>query len=261
MWIFPLGAGVVSAVFASLLGRQWLARRRPHQIAWTVALLMFAVATVATAQGVRLGWTPALFRTYYLFGAMVNVPLLAVGTVYLLAPRRAGHLFAGLAVLAAGLGALALLSAHLDVRALDMRGIPEASLVITGRALPRTLSRYYSYTAFGIVVLGALWSARRLSRHSRSLGGRGAEGSGGLAASSEDLRRLASGNVLIAAGTFVVAAASVAVRLGRGPSVAVIFSTGLLAGITTMFAGFLRTRSRPERSAAGRAAPAAISPA
>src|SRR5207245_8217122 len=120
--------------------------------------------------------------------------------------------------------------------------------VTRARALPRRLSGSCWYPAFGIVVLGALWSAGRLSRHSRSLGGRGAEGSGGLAASSEDLRRLASGNVLIAAGTFVVAAASVAVRLGRGPSVAVIFSTGLLAGITTMFAGFLRTRSRPERS-------------
>jgi peptidoglycan/LPS O-acetylase OafA/YrhL len=112
--------------------------------------------------------------------------------------------------------------------------------------LPRTLSRYYSYTAFGIVLLGALFSAWRLSRKG---------------ASDERLRRIASGNALIAAGTFVVAAASIAVRLGRGPSVAAVFSAGLLAGITTMFAGFLRTRPRPERSSAAEAAPAAASPA
>jgi len=134
-----------------------------------------------------------------------------------------------------------------------LRGIPEASLVITGRALPRTLSRYYSYTGFGIVVVGALWSARR----ARSLGRRAPEDQRGLAG----VRRLAAGNILIAAGTFVVAAASIAVRLGHGPAVAAIFSAGLLAGITTMFAGFLRTRSRPERSGAGEAAPAAASPA
>jgi hypothetical protein len=240
VWIFPLGASLISATFASMMGRQWLAKRRPHQLAWTVALLMFALATLAAAEGVRLGWSPGLFRVYYLFGAMVNVPFLAVGTVYLLAPRRAAHAFAVLVGVASVVGALAVVSARLDLGALDVRGIPAAALVITGRALPRTLSRYYSYTAFGIVVLGALWSAWRLTRQR-----------------SEHLRRLAAGNVLIAGGTFIVAAASIAVRLGRGPAVAAIFSMGLLAGITAMFAGFLRTRPRPAPAAGGEAAQAA----
>src|SRR6202035_3842346 len=142
MWIFPLGAALISATFAFLLGRQWVARRRPHQLAWTVALSMFAVATLATAQGVRLGWTPGLFQTYYLFGAMINVPFLAVGTVYLLANRRwAGHLFAALVLVAAAYGAVAMASAHLDAAVLEgVRGIPEARFVITGGALTRTLS-------------------------------------------------------------------------------------------------------------------------
>jgi hypothetical protein len=245
MWTFPLGAALVSATFAFLLGRQWMARRRPHQLAWTAALAMFAVATLATAQGVRLGWTPGLFRVYYLFGAMINVPFLAVGTVYLLARRRwPGHLFAAAVLVAAAYGAAAMASAHLDAAVLEgVRGIPEARFVITGGALTRTLSRYYSYTSFTVVVLGALWSAARLSRR-RS------------AADSPHLRRLATGNLLIAAGTFVVAAASVAVRLGRGSEVAMLFSVGLLAGISLMFSGFLRTRPKPVLAPAGRAAPA-----
>jgi hypothetical protein len=232
MWIFPLGAALVSATFAFLLGRQWIARRRPHTLAWTVALAMFMVATLATAQGVRLGWTPGLFRAYYLFGAMINVPFLAVGTVELLSKRRwLGHGFAGLVLVAAAYGAAAMARAHLDAAVLDgVRGIPEARFVITGTALTRTLSRYYSYTSFTIVVLGALFSA-------------------------EHLRRLATGNLLIAAGTFVVAAASIAVRLGRGSEVAMLFSVGLLAGVSLMFAGFLRTRPRPVLTGAGRAIP------
>ena len=243
MWIFPLGAALVSATFAFVLGRQWMARRRPHQLAWTVALTMFMVATLAAAQGVRLGWTPGLFRAYYLFGAMINVPFLAVGTVYLLAKRRwAAHAFAAFVVVLAAYGAAAMASAHLDAAVLDgVRGIPEARFVITGAALTRTLSRYYSYTAFTIVVLGALWSALRLSRQ-RS------------APNAAHLQRLATGNLLIAAGTFVVAAASIAVRLGRGAEVAMLFSVGLLAGISLMFAGFLRTRPKPAL-AAGRATP------
>src|SRR2546427_9657802 len=114
MWIFPLGAALVSATFAFLLGRQWIARRRPHTLAWTVALAMFMVATLAPAQGVRLGWTPGLFRTYYLFGAMINVPFLAVGTVELLSRRRwARHVFAVLGLSAASYGAAAMASAPL----------------------------------------------------------------------------------------------------------------------------------------------------
>lgn len=248
MWIFPLGAGVVSAVFASLLARQWLARRRPHQLAWTVALTMFTVASLATAQGVRAGWTPGLFRAYYLFGAVANVPFLAAGTVYLLAKRPVGHLFAVIVVAATAFAAVVVLGAHLDTGALDgLRGIPESALVFTGRAFPRTLSRYYSYAAFTVVVLGALWSALRLRR----------QGSG---SNGEHLRRLATGNLLIAAGTFVVAAASIAVHFGRDSAVAALFSVGLLAGITLMFTGFLRTRPKPARATAGGVAPAPSSP-
>ncbi|HEU5001436.1 MAG TPA: hypothetical protein VFW71_01475 [Actinomycetota bacterium] len=244
MWLFPLGAALVSTAFAAQLAKQYLAKRRPHQLAWTAALSMFALATLATAEGVRGGWTPGLFRLYYLFGALINVPFLAVGTVYLLAPRRWAHVFAALVVGAATVGAWTLVRAPLDAIALAaVRGIPESSVVIIGRApLSRALSRYYSYTAFAIVVLGALWSSGRLLRQR-----------------SEHLRRLATGNLMIAGGTLVVAAASIAIRLGRGSDVAALFSTGLLAGITLMFLGFLRTRSRP--AAAPATVPAADGPA
>jgi hypothetical protein len=206
---------------------------------------MFMVATLATAEGVRLGWSPRLFRVYYLFGAMINVPFLAVGTVELLSKRRwVRQGFAALVLAAAAYGVAAMARAHLDAAVLDgVRGIPEARFVITGSALTRTLSRYYSYTSFTIVVLGAILSALRLSRQ------RSAPNAGYL-------RRLATGNLLIAAGTFVVAAASIAVRLGRGSEVAMLFSTGLLAGVSLMFAGFLRTRPKPVLAAAGRPATA-----
>lgn len=240
MWIVPLGAAAVSATFASLLARQWLARRRPHQLAWTLALTMFTLATLATAEGVRAGWTPGLFRTYYLFGAMINVPFLAAGTVYLLAKHRwIGHAAAAAVLVAAAYGAVVLLGARLDATYMaGIRGIPEARSAFIGAPLARTLSRYYSYTAFTAVVLGAVWSAIRLRRQR-------------AAPNAAHLRRLASGNILIAAGTFVVAAASIAIRLGHGSTPAVLFSVGLLAGICLMFGGFLRTRPRPAPARGG----------
>jgi hypothetical protein len=230
MWLFPLAAAGVSGVFATQMARQFADRRRPHQLAWTLALTMFALASLATAQGVRGGWTPVLFRAFYLFGAMVNVPFLAAGTVYLLMPRPWGHGFAAVVGVASVAGLRAVVTAPLHTAALRaVGGIPDFALILAGPApLARTMADYYSYTAFAIVVAGAVWSAVRLRRQG-----------------SERLRRLASGNILIATGTTVVAAASITIHFGKGSVAAGLFSVGLLAGISIMFAGFLRTRSRP----------------
>lgn len=255
MWLFPLAAAIVAGAFATQMGRQFAAKRRPHQLAWTLALLLFALATLATADGIRAGWTPGLFRTFYLFGAVINVPFLALGTVYLLAPRKWGHAFAAVVVAASALGLKAVLDTPLQVARLRaVKGIPDFARIIVGAApLSRTLADYYSYTAFAIVVGGAVWSAWRLLRKGRPLhNGRPLHKGRG----NDHLRRLASGNILIATGTTVVAAASIVVHFGKGSVVAALFSIGLLAGITLMFGGFLRTRPKPAPAPSPAASPA-----
>lgn len=228
MWIFPLGAAIVSAIFAALVAQQWLSKQRPHQLAWAFALLMFAVASFAAAIGVLGQWTPTWFRVYYLFGAIVNVPVLALGTVYLLGPRRLGHAAAALVAVATVYAAGAVFTAALRETGLAVAGIPSGREVMPEGV--RTLSRYYSFAGFFVVVAGALWSAWRLARRPE-----------------EHLRRIAAANVLIAAGTFVVALASGFARYGQGS----VFAVGLLAGVVLMFAGFLRSRPRPSPEAAG----------
>jgi hypothetical protein len=86
-WLLPAVAAAASAAFAAAVLRQYAARRRPHQLAWGVALSMFALASLALTAGVAAGWTPLSFKLYYLFGAVLNVPWLALGTVELLAGR------------------------------------------------------------------------------------------------------------------------------------------------------------------------------
>jgi hypothetical protein len=84
-WLLPAVATAASAAFAGAVLRQYAARRRLHQLAWGVALMMFALASLALTIGVAFGWTPLGFKAYYLFGAMLNVPWLALGTISLLA--------------------------------------------------------------------------------------------------------------------------------------------------------------------------------
>jgi hypothetical protein len=220
VWIFPLAAAVVSGIFATLLAQRWLARSRPHHLAWATALTMFAIASFVASIGVLDVWTPLGFRLFYLFGAILNVPVLALGTVYLLGPRRVGHVFAALVGLATIFAAGAVFTAPLDRAGLVTEGIPSGRAVMPEGV--RTISRYFSYTGFAVVVGGALWSAARLGRRKDA-----------------NLRRLAVANLLIAGGTFVVAVASIFARYGNGS----IFSVGLLAGIVVMFAGFMKTQT------------------
>ncbi|CAN5883945.1 hypothetical protein BH23ACT12_BH23ACT12_01450 [soil metagenome] len=229
MGLFPLAAALVSGVFSASLIRQFARHHGPHQFAWGTALATFAAASLLASNGMMFGWSPPLFRAYYLFGALVNVPILALGTVYLYLPRRVGHQIAVVVGLASAYAAFAVLSADLVEGPLRVSGsIPMGSQVMEPSV--RALSRYYSYVGFLIVVAGAVWSALKLARKP-----------------GERFKRLAQGNWLIAAGTAVVALGSAFARQGQGS----VFAVGLAVGVTIMYLGFLRTSNPAARRPGG----------
>ena len=81
-------ATAVSSLFAQAMLVRYTRDRRPQDGAWALALGMFALASVALATGTATGWDNGTFRIFYLFGAVLDVPWLALGTVYLLASPR-----------------------------------------------------------------------------------------------------------------------------------------------------------------------------
>ncbi|MGH2810168.1 MAG: hypothetical protein ACRDIA_04715, partial [Actinomycetota bacterium] len=155
MALFPLAAGIVSGVFALVILQGFLTRKGPHLLAWTIALGMFSTASLAAARGISAGWGSGTYRTFYLLGAVINVPLLALGTIYVIGPRKAGHM-AAVTVAAACLYATgAVFSAEINERALGIRSaIPQAGNVMP--AAVRSLSRFFSFSGLFIVVGGAL---------------------------------------------------------------------------------------------------------
>ncbi|HEX2700972.1 MAG TPA: hypothetical protein VHM89_12290 [Acidimicrobiales bacterium] len=203
-------AALVGLAFAMCTFERWLARRRPHELAWSVALAMFSLASAALAAGAALGWGGVTFRLFYLFGAIVNVPFLALGTVYLLAPRRRADLCAaGVALFsafAAGVVAVAPFTA-----ALPRHELARGSEVF-GPA-PRILAASASGVGALVVVAGALWSAMRVRR-----------------------RRVVVANALIALGTLVTGASGL---LNSVLDEMTGFAVALVVGITVLFAGFL----------------------
>lgn len=78
-----LVASVASATFCRRLWVRWDrgGRANPALLAWTISLAMFAVASIALLLGVVVGWSSWLFHVFYLFGAVLNVPWLALGSM------------------------------------------------------------------------------------------------------------------------------------------------------------------------------------
>ncbi|MET0228284.1 MAG: hypothetical protein ABW234_06225 [Actinomycetes bacterium] len=221
-WLLPGVAAAASAAFAVAVLRQYAARRRPYQLAWGIALSMFTVASLALTAGVVAGWTPVSFKLYYLFGAVLNVPWLALGTVELLA---------GLAVRRAYLAALAvftlvsvILVALARVTAADLAGrlLPEGKEFLP--VAVRVLAVVGNSVGTLVVVGGAVASG--LAMRSR-----------------RDLRPRFEGTLLIALGVLLAASGGVLAFLASSDKLAL----GLAVGASVMYLGFRRasTPARP----------------
>jgi hypothetical protein len=92
--VLPLGSSVLSFVFAALLLQQWRSRRRPYQLIWAFGMIWYGVSAGTEFVGGAFGWNEALYRTWYLIGAIYVAAWLGLGTVYLLARTRFGYGFA-----------------------------------------------------------------------------------------------------------------------------------------------------------------------
>ncbi|MFN2484893.1 MAG: hypothetical protein ABR509_08235 [Candidatus Limnocylindria bacterium] len=100
--ILPLLSSVVSFVFAALVLDQWLRRRRPYQLVWTIGLLWYGISAGTEFVGGAFGWSDPLYRAWYLFGAFGVAAYLGLGTVYLLNRTRFGY-FVAFSLFAGGL--------------------------------------------------------------------------------------------------------------------------------------------------------------
>jgi hypothetical protein len=223
-------ASLVALAFALSTFERWLDRRRPHELAWSLALLMFAAGSAALWLGAANGWDGPTFRAFYLFGAIVNVPVLALGTLYLLGRRRTADAWAVVVGLGSAFAAGVVAVAPL-VRPIPAHRLPQGSEVFG--PLPRVLAAVGSGAGALVVLGGAVWSALRLARSRRT----GAGGAGAAMAG-----RLAGANVLIAVGTLVLGAGGV---LNSVLDEMEGFAVTLVVGITLIFAGFLVSTARP----------------
>ena len=95
--LFELLASICALVAAIFIFDQHLNRPRPHKLMWTLGLLFYGIAAGAEYLGVTRGWGEGEYKAWYCFGGVLTAAFLGLGSLYLLAPRRIGHIATGIA--------------------------------------------------------------------------------------------------------------------------------------------------------------------
>ena len=219
--ILPLSVTIIGAAFAIVIFNHYFGtRRRPHELAWGVAFVLFAIAAatqvIADARG---GWTDLLARVYYLTGAILNVSYLGLGTIYLLASKRVANVALALVLLLTAVSTYVLFTVPVDAQKLgDEAGWKAVAAISTA---PRWLAAISNTLGTILVVGGALWSGfvfwRRRIMKSRMVG-----------------------VFLLAAGTFLVALGGTITGLSGLTNHDYLYAS-MAAGVVLMFAGYLQT--------------------
>jgi hypothetical protein len=201
---------LAASAFAADLWLDYRTRPRPHITAYATGMSMFAIATWAFYIGLSFGWAGPIYRSFDLFGAILNIPFLALGSMFLVVGRRSGH------VMAIALGALTAISTTLTAtipfaNPLPASGVPHD--VFESGFGPRLFAIIGGATGSTILIILALFSVFRFWQRNR---------------------RIVWGNLLIVAGTFAAASGGTGLALGEGSA----FALSLLVAVTLIWAGY-----------------------
>ena len=217
MFIIPLVAAAGGLAFTVVVAVQFASRRKPYQATWAAALGMFALAALFETFGQAAGWSDFTYKGYYLFGALLNVGWLGVGTLLLLAPVRVGQGAVIVMGLISVISLAAVLAAHTD------EGLLRAAVPARGAiSVPQGLPALTNIGGSILLVGGAAWSAWRSYR-------------------AHAPRNRVLGTAMLAAGAFIVAGGHSYAQT-KGVYIAQPLSEAL--GILVMFGGYLQIEQR-----------------
>jgi hypothetical protein len=217
--VLPFVSCFLSLVFALFVFRRYLRRHGTHLLLWGIGLVFYGLGGFCEGYYGAFGWSPVIFRVWYLFGAILVAAWLGQGTVYLLAKRRWANVLMIVLGLASLYAAVRVLTAQLDptlmTSSLHTGSELSGSAIVTPgvRLLTPLFNVYGTFTLVG----GAAYSAWIFWR-------------------KRVLLHRTIGNVLIAVGALLPAFGGGFSRMGVAGA---LYLTEFL-GVLVMFAGFIR---------------------
>jgi hypothetical protein len=217
--LLPLASATLSFIFTFFILKRYLQRKGIHLLIWGIGMIFYGIGGLCEGLFGLLGWSPLIFRLWYLVGAILVAAWLGQGTVYLLMKRRLAHILMILLLAGSVYAAVRVFTAQLDPTL--MTASTHTGSELSGHAIVtpgiRTLTPIFNAYGTFALVGGAIWSAwifwrKRILLH-RTLG-----------------------NVLIAAGALAPAFGGAFSRFGI-PGLLYILE---LLGALLLFLGFLR---------------------
>jgi len=213
----PIATTLVALAFSAVLFRRYHERGGLHLLWFGIGTLCYAAGTITESITTLFGWHQAVFRAWYITGALLGGAPLAQGSVYLLLPRRTAHRLTVLLLMAVGFGAVAVMLTPLDASAVDPSRL--SGKVIVWHWV-RGISPFINLYAVTFLIGGAVLSAIRYRRR------------------AETYHRYV-GNVLIAAGAILPGIGGAFTRFGH---VEVLYVTEFI-GLGLIWCGYrLNTR-------------------
>ena len=207
-----IAALAASAFFGDLV-RSYRANPRPHTAAYMTGIGFFALATWALFVGTATGWTSASYRTFFLFGAIVNIPVLALGSMFLVGGKRAGHVMLLLLFPFFAIALPMTVAQPFDLGDLPSTGVPSGRDLWAEVFGPRLWAAIGGGMGATILILLALLSVVRYWKTSR---------------------RIVWGNAWIVAGTLAAATGGTFLALGEAGG----FAVSLLTAVTLIWLGY-----------------------
>ncbi|MRR11892.1 hypothetical protein EG835_05360 [bacterium] len=238
-WWWPLATGLIGFVYVGLLLAQWAKRRKPHQLAWSVGFLFYAVAAVMEAYSEFTGdWNQTVYRFYIVLAASM-VGFLGLGTLYLITKKRTlPNLYLAFVLACLGIFLYGVFTTELITENLVAGITVGGSALGSGGSFPRVMSLPFNITGTLLLLGGSAWSIIKFLP-------------------KKEYRYRVWANVLIIVGTLIIAGAGSMARAGVTSGLypaemvasAVLLAGFLLAGTLEKGASAVKERLVAEREA------------
>jgi hypothetical protein len=188
----PLLSTIISAAFAwVILERYRLKPQSYHLLWWGIGIVTYGVGTLIESLVTLLGWQAALFKAWYIAGALLGGAPLAIGTIYLLFGKRAGHIAVVLLLAVVGVTSIFVVLSPVQMESVKM---------LSGKSLAwqsiRRVSPFINSLAALFLIGGAIYSAIRFFSYPES-------------------RRVSIGNIFIAIGALLPGIGGIGSRMGH----------------------------------------------
>ncbi len=221
---YPFFVFVVSGVFFLAVARQYIQRRRPHQLAWALSLAAAAAGSLCYVIFLAADKSELAFRLYYVFGALLTAPLLGLGSILIISRDEQALARARWVVYAVSaaclVGTVVLLTNPINSTVLHrLNGGPGTNPDVYNAGLGVVFVVVLNIFGALAVVGVAIYSAWQLYKRHGS-------------------RRLVTANVIIALGTYVISQAGGMARTDHGVG---LFWLTMAIGWVVLFSGFLLT--------------------